>query len=145
MKIIQGPFDAKHIEIEVERFRGREDDKHCLHPRWSFDKSNHLLRCGVCDVQLDPLNRLMDYHDRMKCWHQRLEADAAELAALEVKKGWIRVLKRLAGHWYGKHKQAVCCPHCNGGILPTDEFGYSSRSEKAEMARRGRINPAPNK
>lgn len=123
------------IKDKPSRFRRKKD--RCLHRRPILDDNGMTIHCQDCGDQLDAywlVKEMLDCYTRRMDELKKKTADI-EKARTEIEKDFlpIKVLRDVQSAWRGKRKMAVCCPHCNIGIMPEDGLGRSKVSPKYNL------------
>lgn len=110
----------------------------CKHAALVYAPAERLITCSDCQREVsgfDAFMVLMSQFERV-----RMDAEHRLRTAQDAEKATVgrRAAKVFDKAWSG-HQMAVCCPHCDGGLLPEDILGRASqRSADLERARRAR-------
>jgi ribosomal protein S27E len=125
-------FKIKHRRTQL----GLKSNGECLHEKLILDQNGKYVECGDCGKQVSTFWALEKFvHIHKDAW-DKIRNTRKQLRELAKETQYLKVLKELNRAWRGKHKMAVCCPHCNKGILPEDGLGTTQFSAELEIKRR---------
>jgi hypothetical protein len=123
------------FKITKPKSKWIKDDR-CWHKRLTLNQQGNLVECRDCGKQVSAFWALQRFVDIWKNEWEKIQNAKEQLAKLSEEKQYLRVLNEVNQAWRGKNKMAICCPHCEAGILPEDNFGKSQINPKLELARR---------
>ncbi len=136
-----GAFNAIVVDlagVRMRRGRSKPGVARCKHRNLTYCTNERRVWCDDCVRTIDAFDALMvvvDDFEKMQSDAQRKldEATTARTSVLH------RIAaKKVESAWSGR-EMAICCPHCNGGILPEDwASGGNQTSREYEIARRRR-------
>lgn len=128
------------FSIERKRRGYLEAKDGCKHVALVLLEDEHTVFCNDCKAYLPAFSVLEVMLDDLgKSRKNAIRLELRNLDILEESKKehrWLKVLKDVQMAWRRPNIMAVCCPHCNRGILPKDGLGRSKISEEFELGQR---------
>lgn len=133
------PIEPRATIIDIEGYRlrrGRVTQEKCQHLNIIVDEDARQVWCEDCQSFIDPLDALVSmtvYWQKISRTLDRLQKEAIETIKSKIH---LKSAEYLANKWSGKNKMALCCPHCQRGILPEDIQGARYTNAQLEILRR---------
>ena len=106
----------------------------CDHKQLETDDNGEIVRCLKCGVTVSAywaLKMLAVTHLEAK---NALQRDRDAIAEDKKEHVFLKAVRQIEHAWRGK--MVPLCPHCNCGILPSDNFGGSRVCKELEIRRR---------
>jgi Zn finger protein HypA/HybF involved in hydrogenase expression len=128
----QGTVDFAGFKIE----HGKTQRPRCQHLHIVFDPEDRRVYCPDCKHSLDAFDALMlmyerwfkmsrDFKKKQEQFRETLMKDIRRVASRKVDQAW------------RNHSMAICCPHCERGLIPEDfQNGCATMSKDLELKRR---------
>jgi len=116
----------------------RIKDDRCEHKKLILNQHGNYVECETCGKQVSTFWALELFVDIFEDAWSEIVNERKRIIELSKEKQYLRVLNEVNRAWRGKDKMAVCCPHCDAGILPQDGFGESQISPELEIASRNK-------
>ena len=125
-------FAGVRISHGLRKFHHRR----CEHKTLVYSIEERRIWCEECERTIDGFEAFMTLTRSFQ--NMKLAAEAEARAARDALGAHLvrRAAKAVDRTW--GHKMAVCCPHCDGGILAHDMLIHGSISAEIEIARRKR-------
>ena len=114
---------------------GKKYNDRCNHNRLLVDDSNRTIECGDCGAFIDPFSAFMIVMKKIDITYKRI-AIKQELLNSAINENAGTIAAKLVEKSWRSKTMVPACPHCNNGILSSDNFGHTMISKKHELERR---------
>lgn len=120
-----------------KRFPWSADRASCKHKHMTIDDHGDVITCDDCGKQLGAMWVLRYMLDDYTRQFEELQAKQHALQERTSKEIHLIAARKVEDAWR-RRDTVPACPHCNRGILATDQLGATQISKRMELLRRER-------
>jgi hypothetical protein len=130
------------IVIDIGEFKMRVKSAipapgECRHLNIEYSDCGETFVCGDCKAFLTPMAVFKVFIGQYERAKRKLDIEREEFEAMKAKDIHLIAAKKVEAVWRNT-KQVPACPHCQRGILASDNLGGTIISKALELRRRGK-------